>query len=137
MIRGCPFNLANFQFAVTLLLFGYFPICKKNLSNQNMKILLYTLKIQIPKNAQIQLFHLSHIPKWCFLNKPRFGLFRQRIKSALPSLTRKLFLLWKPSREWLLRTLPRESTIYSAKGCWFVPEPKYAFKRKVAILYIC
>ena len=27
---GCPFNLDNFQIAVTLLLFGIFPICKKN-----------------------------------------------------------------------------------------------------------
>ena len=26
---GCPFNLENFQIAVTFLLFGIFPICKK------------------------------------------------------------------------------------------------------------
>ena len=27
---GCPLNLSNFQIAVTLLLFGIIPICKKN-----------------------------------------------------------------------------------------------------------
>ena len=38
---GCPFNLVNFQIAVTLILFGIFS----NLSNQNMNFLLYTIKI--------------------------------------------------------------------------------------------
>ena len=61
LCTGCPFNLANFQIAVTLLLFGIFPISKKFEQSKYKRFVVYNSNTKNCANSVISLEPFSNI----------------------------------------------------------------------------